>query len=134
MDINQSVGVRFFQSQDQRQGGPAPEFCAPTYVAYISGSPPLTCEGHDQFGQVFYTGFPDMRHYFNEVVAENNTEVVHFTLKGTHTGNFAGIPPTGRAVTISATGIFHLDNGKVAELYGTFDRMGLMQQLGVIPA
>jgi len=58
---------------------------------------------------------------------------VRFTLRGTHTGDFMGMPPTGRAITVQAIVLLTVADGRVTHLRAIFDRFGLMQQLGVIP-
>jgi predicted ester cyclase len=54
------------------------------------------------------------------------------TRRGTHTGNFMGISPTKKSITIGGIAIFSIMNGKITELHGQFDQMGMMQQLGMI--
>jgi predicted ester cyclase len=56
------------------------------------------------------------------------------TADGTHEGEFQGIAPTGKTVTIRGMGIARIENGKIAESWWEFDALGLMQQLGAIPA
>jgi predicted ester cyclase len=60
--------------------------------------------------------------------------VIAWSGGGTHLGDLMGIPPTGRQVTITATGIFGCKDGKLVENRVVFDAFGLLQQLGVIPA
>jgi len=56
------------------------------------------------------------------------------THSGTHKGEFMGIPPTGKRVSIEETFFFRIAAGKIAEYWGQQDTMGMMQQLGAIPA
>jgi steroid delta-isomerase-like uncharacterized protein len=102
-------------------------------MAYIGSNPPMNVEGHKQFARMFYGAFPDLNHTIDDTVAEGDKVVVRFTLRGTHTGNFMGIPATNKPITVGAIAIFHFVNGKIAELRGQFDQLGMMQQLGVIP-
>jgi len=61
-------------------------------------------------------------------------KVVHrFTLRGTHSGSFMGIPPTGRVVTTSGIVIDRLADGKVVESWVSLDALNLMRQLGAAP-
>ena len=129
-----SLGQRFFKEQDRLRGGPADELCASNYTAHIGGNPPLNLAGHKQFARMFYGAFPDLNHSVDDTVAEGDKVVVRFTIRGTHTGSFMGIPATGKSITVGAVVVFHVVNGKVAELRAQFDQMGMMQQLGVIPA
>jgi predicted ester cyclase len=56
------------------------------------------------------------------------------TAGGTHEGEFQGIAPSGETVTISGMGIARVDNGQIAESWWEFDALGLMTQLGAVPA
>ncbi len=57
-----------------------------------------------------------------------------WTVHGTHHGELMSIPPTGRHITLTAIEIFRLANGKIAEQWVAVDNLGLLQQLGAIPA
>ena len=83
---------------------------------------------------MFYAGFPDLYHTIDAVVAEGDSAAVRFTLRGTNTGEFMGMPATGKRIEVTATAVQHIVDGKVARLWAQFDQLGLMQQLGVIPA
>jgi predicted ester cyclase len=54
-------------------------------------------------------------------------------VRGTHRGEFMGIAPTGKHVTVTAITIFRVEEGKIAELWNNVDALGLLQQLGAIP-
>jgi predicted ester cyclase len=69
-----------------------------------------------------------------DVVAEDDKVVKRFVFSGTHTGEFAGIPPTGKQVTMRGITLYRLARGKVSEIYWNYDVFGLLQQLGAIPA
>jgi steroid delta-isomerase-like uncharacterized protein len=70
----------------------------------------------------------------NEMVAEGEKVVTRFVWTGTHHGVFLGIPATGNRVEVKGVVIDRLENGKMADSRILMDTMGLMQQLGVIPA
>jgi predicted ester cyclase len=94
----------------------------------------MDAAGHEAFARAFYAGFPDIHHTLDEVHATDGGAAVRFTLRGTHTRPFMGIPPTGRAIEVSAIALLTFAGGRVAHLRAVFDRFGLMQQIGVIPA
>jgi steroid delta-isomerase-like uncharacterized protein len=79
-------------------------------------------------------GLPDTRIELHETVAERDTVISHWTLHGTHTGTLFGIPPTGSTVALEALELVHLRDGKLTEIRLLMNGMGIMQQLGVIPA
>ncbi|HVZ41993.1 MAG TPA: ester cyclase [Candidatus Kapabacteria bacterium] len=126
--------TRFFKGQDERKGMLVPELCAPDYRASIVGFPTTDAAGHDAFGGAFYAGFPDIYHTIDEARATDDGIAVRFTLRGTHTGSFMGIPSTGNAVTVPAMVLLSIADGQVTELRAMFDRLGMMQQIGVIPS
>ena len=129
---NQNLARQFFKEQDLRKGALAPELCAPSYIAQIGSNPPMNLDGHSQFGMMFYAGFPDIYHTIEETFADDDKVAVRFTLRGTHKGNFLGVPPSDRSINVTANIIMYFVDGKVAELYGEFDALGLMYQIGAI--
>ena len=65
-------------------------------------NPPLTLAGHQAIATSFYAGFPDLQHTIEETVADLRSVAVRFTMRGTHTGEFMGIPPTNRTFEAGA--------------------------------
>lgn len=124
---------RFFLGQDRLKGPLVPELITSTYRAEIVGFPPMDAAGHADFGRAFYAGFPDIGHTIDEVIVADDKLTTRFTLRGTHTGSFMGIPATGKPITVTAFVILTVENGKVSRLQGIFDQLGLMRQLGVVP-
>jgi steroid delta-isomerase-like uncharacterized protein len=79
------------------------------------------------------TGFPDFRLEVTDQVAEGDRLVVHWTGSGTNRGEFLGIPATGHRMTLSGTAWSRIVNGKIAEERVYFDRLSMLEQLGVSP-
>ena len=69
----------------------------------------------------------------HELVAEADTVVAYWTNTGTHRGEFMGIPPSGRTVTISGVDIHRLRDGRMSEHWHVIEELQMLQQLGVIP-
>jgi steroid delta-isomerase-like uncharacterized protein len=84
--------------------------------------------------QEYRDAFPDLRMSFDEQIADGDRVVTRWTASGTHRGALQGIPATGRSARISGVFIHRLSDGIVTESWTSFDRLGLLQQLGVIPA
>ena len=78
--------------------------------------------------------FPDIHWVLEEMVAEGDMVVSRFTWTGTHRGEFLGIPATGKAVNGKGVVIDRVKDGMMAESRILMDSLGLMQQLGVVPA
>ena len=129
---HEALGRRFFAEQDRLRGGPAPELCTAGYRAFLGGNPAMTREGHEGFAKAFYAAFPGMTHTIEDVFATDDRVAVRFSLHGAQSGSFFGLPPTNRQVTITANILMHIEEGKVATLWGVFDEAGLLRQLGVL--
>ncbi len=78
-------------------------------------------------------GFPDIDVTIEDIIAEGDKVVVRNTWRGTHQGEFNGIPATGRRIEIGGIVIWRIENGKISERWATIDTLSLLQQLGVIP-
>lgn len=78
----------------------------------------------------FRKAFPDMHVKIYDMIAEKDKIAVRFTLSGTHNGIFAGVPPTGRKISISVIDIMRIEDGRLAERWGVEDNLSLWQQLG----
>lgn len=87
-----------------------------------------------QIMTLFFSAFPDLQGTIEDLFAEGDRVAVRLTWRGTNSGSFNGMPPTNKKVAFGTTNIFRLVNGKIAENWPQVDMMGLMQQLGAIPA
>jgi steroid delta-isomerase-like uncharacterized protein len=100
---------------------------------------PMVGERHGRQGSkditnTYRTAFPDARMSIDEQIVVGDTVVTRWSGTGTQTGPLLGLPPTGRRVTITGIRISHLQNGKVVEDFENYDTLGMMRQLGVVPA
>jgi steroid delta-isomerase-like uncharacterized protein len=100
----------------------------------LPGQPPGK-EGVRYFVNAIRTAFPDIKVKTIEAsLADGAMEACHVILTGTHRGEMAGMAATGKSVEFGGTDIIRVEDGKVAEHWGTTDNLGLMRQLGAIPA
>lgn len=77
--------------------------------------------------------FPDFRLEIKQSISEGDLVAVQWTCTGTHNGDYQGIPPTKRHVEIAGVTVNRIDAGKIVEERSYFDRLHLLQQLGVAP-
>ena len=89
-------------------------------------------EAKEFFG-AFLTGFSNIKFVVDEIFGVDDRLVKRWTFTGTHTGDFAGVPPTGKVITLSGISASRIENGKIVEELDYMDDLGFMQQLGVIP-
>lgn len=68
-----------------------------------------------------------------DMVAEGDKVAARFVAHGVHKGSFMNLPPTGKPIAMTGIEIFRIEDGKIAELWGEANLMGLMVQLGIIP-
>lgn len=81
----------------------------------------------------YRNAFPDLRVTVEEQVAHGNTVVTRWTTTGTHRGDLWGVPPTGKSFTITGVTIDRFVEGKIAESKESWDALGMLQQLGILP-
>lgn len=97
------------------------------------GIPP-TKAGVQQFFQMQMAAFPDMQMAIEDLIASGEKVVTRVKYTGTNTGDFMGMPATGKSVDVQFIDIFAFgSDGLLHEHWGVMDSMGLMQQLGVVP-
>lgn len=89
-------------------------------------------EAKEFFG-AFLTGFSDINFVIDEIFGVDDRVIKRWTFNGTHTDEFAGVPPTGKVITLSGVSVSRIENGKIVEELDYMDDLGFMQQLGVIP-
>jgi steroid delta-isomerase-like uncharacterized protein len=79
-------------------------------------------------------GFPDLRLTTQELLADDDQVVARFTMSGTNTGDYRGLPaPTQQHFESEAIAILRIADGRVTELRGTADRLAMLTQLGIPP-
>jgi len=90
-------------------------------------------EGLKDVIRMFDAAFPDFRYEVYDVIAEGDRVAVRDVFRGTHGGDFMGIPATGNRVEMQAIHIYRLEVGRLAEHWVARDDLGMMRQIGVIP-
>jgi steroid delta-isomerase-like uncharacterized protein len=93
-----------------------------------------TKEGVLEFFRMYRTAFPDLRMDVEDLLASGNKAVARVRARGTHDGEFMGMPPTGKGIEMQLIDIMQFDEaGLVREHWGVVDMLSMMQQLGVVP-
>lgn len=94
-----------------------------------------TKEGVKQFFHMYRAAFPDLRMEPQDVLASGDKVVARARATGTNQGEFMGMPATGKSVDVQLIDIIRFgDDGLAREHWGVFDALGMMQQLGAVPA
>jgi predicted ester cyclase len=115
-------------SQDQLS-----QIFAANWVNHDPSLPPMQgLEGAQQL-ITLWSGLSKRKVTIDDSVSEGDQVAVRFQITGTHSADFMGWPATGRLISVAATGIFHIVDGKVTDNWVNFDALGLLQQIGAIP-
>jgi steroid delta-isomerase-like uncharacterized protein len=112
------------------------ELVAPDFL-YHEVPPGMDNRGPESTRQLvtmLRTAFPDLHFTIEDLVAEGDTVAGRVTMRGTHLGPFQGIPPTGRSFQQAHMHFVRFKEGKAIEHRAVRDDLGMMRQLGVIPA
>lgn len=135
-EANRNAGLRLIERAfHQHDLAAFDDYYAAHAVSHAlpSGSPQGP-EGAKLFAASFLQAFPDLRVTVDDMVADDEHLVTRWTARGTHLGDLMGIAPTGRTVTFGGMALDRFEDGKTAEHWEVMDQVGLMQQLGVMPA
>jgi steroid delta-isomerase-like uncharacterized protein len=127
--------VRRFVEEFWNQGNTAAadELMAADATIVLPGQGQVSKESFKAFVTAFRSAFPDWHSTQEELIAEEDRVAERWTGRGTHQGEFQGIPPTGRPVTVPGFVFYRLTSGKIAEFRGLFDGLSMLQQLGALP-
>ena len=94
---------------------------------------PADRDGGKVYLQAFAAAYPDAHYTIDDMIAEGDRVVTKKTLIGTNTGEFAGMPATGKRVTLQFVDIMRVRDGKIVEHWLCLDQLSWLQQLGLAP-
>ena len=134
-NANKEVVSRFIEEFKKKANhGIVDELMSPDFVHHLTDPRlPAGRDGIKALGQVIVGGFPDVHASVKELLADGDKVIERTQTSATHTGEFNGIPATGRQVGWTEIHIYRLENGKIVELWSEIDLLGLLVQLGAIP-
>jgi steroid delta-isomerase-like uncharacterized protein len=131
---NKALLRRLFKEVwNQGNLGTVDELFAAGYVLHDPAQLIRGPEGFKAYVSAFRAAFPDMHATIESQIAEEDRVAMRFTVRATHTGEFQGLPPTGKQVMLTGIDIQRIVDGKIVENWVNLDALGLLQQLGVIP-
>jgi steroid delta-isomerase-like uncharacterized protein len=120
---------QFFQTGDLSG---LDEVCAPDFVHHGPGLPP-DLAGFKQMAPAFRSAFSDVEVVIEDLIAEGDRVVDRITVRGTHQGEFMGVPPSGRRFEMQEIHVARVVDGKIVERWAQIDTLGLLQQIGGVP-
>ena len=133
---NKAIARHFLEGFNSENLAAANEFVAANFTNHDPSTPPLPTgpEGYQQLVSTYRTIYPDLRMTVDDLIAEGDKVVGRWTAHGTNTGPLMGMPPTGKTATVTGISIFTVTGGQVTEQRVNWDTLGMLQQLGVVPA
>lgn len=130
---NKALARQFFRMFETGDPEMAGDIVAAGYINHDAPDPNLGLEGAKAGVIRFKNAFPDARVKIAFQLAEGDKVATRYTWRGTHQGEFNGIPATGKRITWTVTTTFRIADGRIHEAWYNPDALGLMQQLGVVP-
>jgi steroid delta-isomerase-like uncharacterized protein len=137
VEENKVIAARFYEVYNKGDMELVDELFSPDFVGRDPDDPSLERHGPEGVKRVveaFRNAFPDLEGTLEDQTAEDDKVVNRYTGRGTHRGEFLGVAPTGREVELSGVTIFRLSGGKIVEGWDFYDGLGLLRQLGAMPA
>ena len=120
---------------NQRRVDLADNLIGPNHINHDPNTPDLGRgpEGYKRLVALYTTAFPDLRFTLTDTVCEGDKIAMVWQVEGTHTGDLRGTPPTYKRVFIEGVTVSRHANGKLQESRVSWDALGMMQQLGIVP-
>ena len=124
--------VQFINTADENLAqqliSPAAKFHVPCQPEPLQGP-----KGYLMIISMMRSGFADIQWTLEDMITEGDKVAVRFTMRGTHNGEFFGVPATGKVIGVQAMNFYRLANEQIIEEHGQPDMLGLLQQIGAIP-
>jgi predicted ester cyclase len=135
MTDNKAMIRRMFEEGfNQNRASVIDELIAPNYVNHDLPAPVPGPEGWKQVVGMFRAAFPDMKITLEDVFADGDKVGTRGFFTGTHKGEFMGVSATGKPVKMKYIDLWRVVDGKLVDNWVQMDMLGMMQQLGAVPA
>jgi predicted ester cyclase len=119
---------------DAYNQGDIEKACSYTHPACTLDGKPFGREGDLMRSNMFKTAWPDQVWTWDALIAEGDWVAARYTFKGTFTGPMREIPPNGQEIVFTGVSVYRFQLGQIVEIWEYYDKLGLYQQMGLIPA
>ncbi len=137
---NKAATRRLFDGLNQNEVAIVDELCTPDFVLHDPAGPGgwhgsgiHSPEEYKEYLSGFFASLPG-QFTIDDMIAEGDKVMARWTYRSSHQGQWRGVSPSGKAVTFTATCTYRFVDGKLAEIWQNVDNLGVMRQLGLIPA
>ena len=134
---NKAIVTRFFEEVcNGRKLDVADEIFAANHIYHDPASPGIGPgpAGIKQLTTMYQTAYQDAHWAVVETLTAGDTVITRWTGSGTNTGSLMGMPPTGKKVRVDGIWMHRISGGKIVESWNAWDTLGMLQQLGIVPA
>jgi steroid delta-isomerase-like uncharacterized protein len=131
-----TIALRYYEAWNTRNLSIPDEIFAPSFAITDEGSPIPVVNGPDGVKQrivEYCAAFPDLAIEVEGMIAEGDTVITTWTLRGTHRGEFLGVAASGNKVEVTGTTLHRIEDGVIAEARVNWDTLSLMRQIGALP-
>jgi predicted ester cyclase len=130
MERNEVLIRQFVQDVDRLPGSEAiDKWMTPDFTMRANGGPPINLEVYRGAVAQMNQGFSGLTHEIHDLVADGDRVAVTVTVRGTHTGEYNGLAPTGKSIAFEEAIFWQLRDGKIASQVVIVDAAGVLQQL-----
>jgi len=129
---NRELVRRYLAAFNERDRETLRELLAEDVVEHGTHEELQGVEAIESFLDEQFRAFPDYSGTTEAMVAEGDTVAVRYTVRGTHTGKYRNVDPTGHTVEWTGMGFYRIEDGRIAEIWLEADRLGLLDQLEVL--
>ncbi|KMO30629.1 ester cyclase [Methylobacterium aquaticum] len=136
IDANKVLARAYFTAFLERDEAWWQRHIAPDFVRHDPGLD-FTVRGPEgvrRLGEVLHGGISEMKLPIDEVIAEGDRVLVRLRVRGRHTGDLMGLPASGRSIDIAVMDLFRIVDRRLVEHWALLDNLGLLKQLGALPA
>jgi steroid delta-isomerase-like uncharacterized protein len=135
LEENKEIVRRFFElGPSQGNINAARDLLAPNFALHVPLPVSPGLQGITEVVTACRAAFEHLNVTVEDMAAEGDRVAARFTARGVHKGEFMGLAPTGKPIIMTGIEIFRIENGKIAELWGEANLLGLMAQLGIMPS
>jgi predicted ester cyclase len=132
LELNKTVARRYFEAYDTGNIDTVMEFIDPNYVLHPEGGgKPMNFDERKRDELVFFSAFSNVQAIVEDQITEGDKVANRITMWCTHTGEFHGIPATGKRIAITYIDIALIKTGKIVEEWVEFDLMSILRQVSV---
>ena len=132
-DTKAVIRQYFDQFLNQADPAAAERLLAPDFVCHVPGANDLDREGYTHSIRSGRAAMPDLSYTPQEIIAEGDRVAVRYTMSGTQTGSWQGVPPSGKKVNVLAICTYRVAGGQIREKWLLADSLGLLRQIGALP-